>query len=150
MPVRLAPFHPIMKKIFLLSTLAFLLLCGCASTAKFFAKTPEIPANAPIAAAGQDLKTAVAQATQAYVDAKNGDANFAWSVKQGLEAYQLYVKTKADVQLLVKQWGDGTAAGKTFAQKIADLFGLATGTPDQKAAAIAQGVEVGAAASAGP
>lgn len=124
-------------------------LCGCAETTKFFSKQPAIPTGAPVAEAGQDLHVAVAKATQAYIDIKNGDANFAWSVKQGLDAYQLFLKSKADVKQLVQQWSDGTAAGKSFAEKLSALFQASTGTPEQKAAALASGVQT-AAQNSGP
>jgi hypothetical protein len=143
-----------MKNLCVHSCLFVVILCSfcssCAETQKFFARSPEIPATAPIAEAGQDLQSAVALATQAYVDKKNGDTDFAWSIKKGLEVYQLYVKTKQDVKAIVQQWSDGTAAGKSFAEKLASLFAASTGSPEQKAQAMANGVQTAALAAPGP
>lgn len=137
-----------MKTKLVLVSLVTLASVGC--TGSFMSEVPKIPGNAPIANAGNDLETAVAQATQAYIDAKGGNANFAWSVKEAMDAYQLYVKTKGDVQAVVQQWSDGSAAGKSFAQNLATLFGSATGAPAAKAAAVAKGVQKAALAAPGP
>jgi hypothetical protein len=141
-----------MKKILLVTYHLSLvtLFFGCATTEKLLARKPKIPATAPITEAGQDLEAAVALATQAYVDKENGDTDFAWSIKKGIEVYQLYLETKQDVKAIVKQWGDGTAAGKSFAEKLASLFAASTGSPEQKAEALAKGVQTAALADKGP
>lgn len=103
--------------------------------------------NIPVTATGQDLQSAVAQATQAYIEAKNGNVSYAWSIEKGLAAYQLYLKTKGDVKAVIRQWSDGSKAGQTFAEKIASLFGSSPASPTAKAAAISSGVQVAAQSS---
>jgi|ERR1043166_3603539 hypothetical protein len=135
----------------ILSLASLLSLSSCADWPISFGHTSSVPATPPaITTTGEDLRTAAAEATQAYIDIKHGDADFAWSVKKGLEAYKLYVKTKADVEALVQQWSDGKAAGKTFAQRLANLFASSTGTPQQKADVIAGAVGVVAASNISP
>lgn len=96
-----------------------------------------------VSTTGQDLNTLAAQATQAYVDYKAGNANYAWAVSQALQAYQTIAKTNTDVKALVKAWtGDGT-----FAEKLARIFAASNAPPEAKMAAIANGVTAGAANS---
>lgn len=101
---------------------------------------PAVPPKTAVTPVAQDLENAVQQATQAYIEAKNGDASFAWSVQKALDAYGLIVKTKADVKEVVQQWADGTKAGKSFAQKLADLFANYKGAPEQKLAKMSRAV----------
>jgi hypothetical protein len=92
---------------------------------------------------GLDAANAAAQATQAYIDVKAGNVDYAWAVAQGLQAYQLFVQTKADVANVVHMMGGDT----TLAQKLAAIFGSASGTPAQKAAVLVKAVQVKAAAN---
>ena len=104
----------------------------------------QIPQGLPLTATGQDLQSAVAQATQAYIEAKNGSVSYAWSIEKGLAAYQLYIKTKGDVEAVIKQWSDGSKAGQTFAQKVAGLFASSPASPTVKSAALRSGVQIAA------
>lgn len=99
------------------------------------------PAPSPVAATGQDLNTLAAQATQAYVDYKAGNVNYAWAVSQALTAYQTIVKTKDDVKKLVTAWtGDGT-----YAEKLARIFAASSAPPEAKMKALQNGTQSAAA-----
>lgn len=134
-------------------TLRFLILAvlvaGAVAVASFngCAQYQSLQKVVPVTATGQDLQSAVAQATQAYIQAKNGDVSYAWSIQKGLDAYQLYLKTKGDVKAVVQQWSDGTKAGQTFAEKLAVLFGSSPAPPAAKVSAISSGVQIGAQSS---
>lgn len=92
----------------------------------------------PVSTTGQDLNSLAAQATQAYVDYKAGNVNYAWGIAHMLQAYQTIIKTKDDVKALALQWG----AGRSYAERLANIFGSSNAPPPVKAKAIAAGVTV--------
>lgn len=105
-------------------------------------QAPKIEQSSPAATVGQDLSAAAIMATKDFETVRAGNINYAWAVSEALNTYSTVVKDASDIKELVNAWTDGK--GLKLGDRLATLFSASTGTPAQKTAALAAGVQTAA------
>lgn len=111
------------------------LLSGCADA-------PSRP-SVLVTKTGQDFHAAIADAFQSYVDIKNGNTDYVYSIQHGLDAYHKGVAIADDIKAIVKAWGDSkvdVATGKqrSLLDRLAQIFNDTSGPPAEKALVMAR------------